>query len=284
MADTQGIVAGLQQGRGTVGRLLKDDEVYERVTATAREAQGVVEEARRAVQQGRRALESFQAKDGPTQGMAADLRVTLEHARDTLANMEENTQALKRNFFFRGFFKDRGYYDLKAVSPSEYRRGVLEGDSREALRIWLRAGVLFTTKSDGTEELTPDGRTRVESAMAGFLRYTRDAPLVVEGYSTAGSVAEEYIQARARAQLVLDHLLSRFGLASTRTVTMPLGRRASGSPDGETWDGVALALFVDREALQSAPVPAATSGVQGSRSSATADAAAPQAGHAPPRR
>ena len=134
MADTQGIIAGLQQGKGTVGRLIKDDEVYRRVVETARQAQGVVEEARKAVQQGREAFEALQAKDGPTQGIAADLRETLAHARSTLANMEENTQALKRNFFFRGFFKDRGYYELDALSPAEYRRGVLEGDDRQALQ------------------------------------------------------------------------------------------------------------------------------------------------------
>src|SRR5215218_5198142 len=91
MSDTQRIIAGLQQGHGTVGRLLKDDEIYGRVAATAREAQAVVEEARKAVQQGRQALASLQSEDGPTQGMAADLRETLAHARATLANMEENT-------------------------------------------------------------------------------------------------------------------------------------------------------------------------------------------------
>jgi phospholipid/cholesterol/gamma-HCH transport system substrate-binding protein len=250
MADTQGIIAGLQQGQGTIGRLIKEDDIYQRVVDTARQAQAVVEEARKAVQQGRKALEALQSEDGPTQGIAADLRETLEHARSTLANMEENTQALKRNFFFRGFFRDRGYYELDALSPAEYRRGVLEGDDRKALKIWLRSSVLFATGPDGTEELTPDGKARVESAMAAFLRYAQDAPLVVEGYSTVGGTAQEHIQSRARAQMVLDYLSSRFGLASNRTVAMPLGDRAAGSPDGKTWDGVALALFVAREALR----------------------------------
>jgi phospholipid/cholesterol/gamma-HCH transport system substrate-binding protein len=263
MADTQGIIAGLQQGKGTVGRLLKDDEVYQRIVEAARQAQGVVEEARRAVQQGREALEALQSEDGPTQGIAADLRETLEHARATLANMEENTQALKRNFFFRGFFKDRGYYELTALSPDEYRAGALEGDDRKALKIWLRANVIFATAADGTEELTPDGMARVESAMAGFLRYAQDAPLVVEGYSTVGGTAQEYIQSRARGQLVLDYIAAHFGLASNRTVVMPLGDRASGSPDGESWDGVALALFVDRKALRQSEATAGAGSVAG---------------------
>ena len=54
MADTQSIVAGLQQGRGTVGKLFKDDELYTRVTAVARRAEETVGEAREAVQQARR--------------------------------------------------------------------------------------------------------------------------------------------------------------------------------------------------------------------------------------
>ena len=191
--------------------------------------------------------------------------------------MEENTQALKRNFFFRGFFKDRGYYELATLSPDEYRRGALESDDWKALRIWLASGILFAPTADGTEELTPDGRGRADSAMAGFLRYAPDAPLVVEGYSTAGSTAEQYVRARARAQLVLDYLQSRFGLTSTRTAAMPLGSRASGSPEGDTWDGVALAVFVDRKALQSAPsaaassVPARPQGTTGAAASRPAD-------------
>ena len=106
--------------------------------------------------------------------------------------------------------------------------------------------------------------------MAGFLDYAQDAPLVVEGYSTVGGTAQEYIQSRTRAQLVLDYLESHFGLASNRTVVMPLGNRAAGSPDGETWNGVALALFVNRKALrQMEPAAGAESVVSGGGEAAT---------------
>jgi hypothetical protein len=37
-------------------------------------------------------------------------------------NLAEATEALKRNFFFRGFFNRRGYFDLEDVSVEEYRR------------------------------------------------------------------------------------------------------------------------------------------------------------------
>ena len=263
VADTQQIVTGLRDGKGTVGRLLTDDELYQRATAIAREAQAVVEQARRAVEQarlavedGRAALSDLRSDEGPARGFVADLRQTLGHARAALSNLEENTEALKRNFFFRGFFKDRGYYDLDGISPAEYRQGTLESAERKPLRIWLRANLVFETDAEGRETLSEGGRARLDSAMATFLRYPLNAPLVVEGYSTAGSRDERYLQSRARADLVRGYLIQRFHLESNRTGVMPLGDEAAGSPDGSTWDGVALTLFVDPAEVQPRDSPA----------------------------
>jgi phospholipid/cholesterol/gamma-HCH transport system substrate-binding protein len=260
VADTQQIVTGLREGKGTVGRLLTDDELYERATAIAREAQGVVEQARRAVEQarlavedGRQALADFRSEESPARGLAADLRETLGHARTALSNLEENTEALKRNFFFRGYFKQRGYYDLDDITPADYRKGALESRERQPLRIWLRGAVVFETDAEGREVLSESGRVRIDSAMATFLRYPLDAPFVVEGYSAEGSRDERYLQSRARAGIVRDYLIMRFHLDSNRTGVMPLGEEAPGSPDGSTWDGVALTLFVDPAEVQPRP-------------------------------
>ncbi len=47
--------------------------------------------------------------------------------------------ALKHNFLLRGFFKDRGYFDLAQMSPADYRRGALtKGSDRRVSRVWLR--------------------------------------------------------------------------------------------------------------------------------------------------
>ena len=250
--DTQQIVTSLRDGKGTVGRLLNDDELYERATAIAREAQGVAEQARQAAEQlrlavedGRAALSDLRSDEGPGRGIAADLRQTLDHARAALSNLEENTEALKRNFFFRGFFKRRGYYDLEDISPAEYRQGALESKERRPLRIWLRAPVVFEVDAAGEETISEGGRARLDSAMATFLRYPVDAPLVVEGYSATGSRDERYLRSRARAMAVRAYLIQRFHLDRNRTGVMPLGAEAPGSPDGSTWQGVALTLFVD---------------------------------------
>jgi phospholipid/cholesterol/gamma-HCH transport system substrate-binding protein len=244
--DTQAMIAGVRQGRGTLGKLLSDDALYRRAATIASEAEAIVKEARRTVQEGREALASLRSDEGPGQ-VVADMRETLGHARDALANLEENSEALKHNFFFRGYFKRRGYFDLEDISPAEYRAGVLERDDRRALRIWLDAAVLFERTPDGRERLSADGRVRVESAMSVFLEYGPDAPLIVEGYATDGATSQQYLAARARAAVVRQYLLDTFQRNPAATGIMPLGADAPGSPQNGRWNGVAIALFVPRQ-------------------------------------
>jgi phospholipid/cholesterol/gamma-HCH transport system substrate-binding protein len=245
--ETEGILTDLRAGKGTAGRLLTDEELYERVTGIAREAERTITEARQVVEEGRRAMEQFRGEDGPARGMAADLRKTLDHAQAALSNLEENTEALKRNFLFRGFFRSRGYYDLGAISPAEYRAGALEGRRRQPLRIWLQAARLF---DESTGDLSEGGRARLDSAMATFVPYGPDAPLVVEGYATEGSSDQQFLAAKERAAFVRDYLIHRFALNPNRVGLMPLGSQAPGSPGSGTWDGVGLALFVDRRVFE----------------------------------
>jgi phospholipid/cholesterol/gamma-HCH transport system substrate-binding protein len=248
--DVSEILTGLREGRGTMGRLLTDDELYRHVTGLAREAQATVTQARETVEEGRRAMHDLQSKSGSASGLMLDLREAVSHARGALANLEENTEALKRNFLFRGFFRRRGYFDLERLTVNEYRRGVLRQDGkRRELRIWLRAPLLFTRTPDGAEVLTDDGRARIESAMATFLGYPGDAPLIVEGYVTEGTAAEQFVRSRERAARVRDYLIAHFALDTRRLGVMPLGRLAPGSPDGSSWDGIALAMFVEPAAL-----------------------------------
>ena len=118
------------------------------------------------------------------------------------------------------------------------------------LRIWLQASLLFTKQPDGTLQLTEDGKARIESAMGEFLKYVGSGPLVIEGYAKDGSSAQRFLDSRQRASLVGDFLADRFGLVSESVGVMPLGSDVSGSPDGNRWDGVALAVFVPPEAVR----------------------------------
>jgi phospholipid/cholesterol/gamma-HCH transport system substrate-binding protein len=176
-------------------------------------------------------------------GMAGHLQQTLASAKDAMADLAENTEALKRNFLFRGFFNRRGYFDLDEISVQQYRQGALESRDRHVLRIWVAAAVLFETDAKGEERLTDDGRARLDSAMSEFVRYPRNSPFVVEGYAHEATNDQRFLLSRRRAQLVRDYIVGKFGLDAKSVATMPMGEEAPGSPAGNRWDGVGLALF-----------------------------------------
>lgn len=246
--DLQTIVAGVRAGRGTVGRLVTDDALFESAKSLAADAEKTMANVRDASAQARAAIEDLRNKGGSVDSVTSNLNQTLIQARDAMSDMAENTEALKRSFFFRGFFNRRGYYDLDEVGVREYRTGALESGDRKSVRIWLATAVLFATDGSGAEALTDEGKLRLDSAMSTFVRYPRTTPFVVEGYAQEAMGSERFLQSRRRAELVRSYLVGKFGIDPNYTITMPMGAEAEGSPDGDRWDGVALAVFPERAA------------------------------------
>lgn len=250
--DMRGIVNAVNEGRGTLGRLVRDDALYRDAQRIAAEAEQVIVNLRRTTEQARQLVADVSAKvsdkDGRAQGLAVELRQAIAHARDAMSDLAEDAEALKRNFLFRGFFNRRGYFDLDDLSAGTYRSGELAGKDRQALRIWIDASYLFEKDAASGERLTDVGRARLDSAMAQFLKYPATAPLVVEGYSEEPTEDARYLVARRRAVLAREYLVARFSLDSNRVGIVALGNRppdATDSPAGMT-RGVALALFVPR--------------------------------------
>src|SRR5260370_12637234 len=77
--------------------------------------------------------------------------------------MADDTEALKHNFFLRGFFHHRGYYNLNNISPETYRKDRVFSDPANE-QAWIPAAELFikddssnseTLSTAGTELLNP---------------------------------------------------------------------------------------------------------------------------------
>jgi phospholipid/cholesterol/gamma-HCH transport system substrate-binding protein len=250
VADTRVMVGDVRAGRGTIGKLITDDSQYKRWVSITGEAEQAVVNLRDATNRARSLVEQVGARDGAAQQMVQALHDTLMSTREVMSDISEGTEALKRNFLFRGFFRDRGFYDLDTLSREAYLTGALESNDRTALRIWIGADGLFERRPDGTERLTDAGRQRLDSAMADLVRYPASSPLIVEGYADAAEGDAAYLVSADRAQIVREYLIARFRRRITLTGIMPLSTQAPGSPRGnEQWSGVALALFVDRDAI-----------------------------------
>jgi phospholipid/cholesterol/gamma-HCH transport system substrate-binding protein len=243
------LLDGVRAGEGTVGRLFTDTAFYDRMNEISRDAAESARALRETTAVARTAVQDFVSPDGMGPQMSLTISNTLSSIEEVTQDLAEGTEALKRNFLFRGFFQDRGFFDLDAISREAYQEGLLERD-RTAVRIWLDAAVLFERDRDGVERLTPDGRRRIDSAMSQLVQYPRDSPLVIEGYAETTSQDTAFLASNDRARLVRDYVLARFQRQTTLTGTMPLSDQAVGSPraDGQ-WSGVALALFVRNDML-----------------------------------
>ena len=242
--DLKVIVTDVRAGRGTVGQLLTDDSLHRSAKNIAADAEKAIANVREATEQAKAAVADFRGDGGPMKGVTADLQQTLASARDAMADLADNTEALKRSFFFRGFFNRRGYFDLDDVSVDQYRQGALATNDRRVMRIWLKSSLLFEKDAKGQERLSEGGRGRLDSAMSQFVRYPRSSPFVVEGYAQSATFDERFLLSRRRAQLVRDYLVGKFALDPNFVATMAMGDQAAGSPDGDRWDGVALAMFI----------------------------------------
>jgi phospholipid/cholesterol/gamma-HCH transport system substrate-binding protein len=273
MSDVSAITSKARNGEGTLGKLLNDDKLYQQLRNVTNEGQDVAENFKaissnlkdfsddlKARQLGPRvervtdnvetltkeaigAIRSFQGPEGKTGGLMAEVRQTLTSANETMANFADNSEALKRNFFFRGFFNQRGYFDLDAVTVRDYRDGRFLPD-RQKVSEWLDAPDLFMSTTDGKEQLTPDGRKKLDVAMATFLKYSKNEPFIIESWAGSGSEPERILRARERAIKVSEYLVDKFELKPNYVAIMPMN--AVESTDGHSRDGIGLVLFAPK--------------------------------------
>jgi hypothetical protein len=192
----------------------------------------------------KKAISDFQPDEGG--GLMDDMRQTLASARVTMDNMSENTEALKRSFFFRGYFKDRGFYDLDSISLEDYKTGAAAPGYPQK-REWLHVNELFFVDPKGKEVLSDAGKKKVDEAMAELVPYAKDQPIMVEGYAGEGTAADQFIRSNDRAHLIRDYLLEKFALKSNYVGIMPMGFAKPDISGGQPWEGVSVVLFSNKK-------------------------------------
>jgi phospholipid/cholesterol/gamma-HCH transport system substrate-binding protein len=272
--DVQVITAGVRAGRGTVGRLFNDEKVadsasrafrdFERAAGNTRqisqqfthilsefqerkilqEMEQAAKNVRQLTGRAKDALTDFQSKGEKGEGLTGDLSRTMANASEAMSDLAENMEALKRSFFFRGYFKKRGFYDLDNVPVTEYKEGRFAlGKLRQ--QTWIYETELFDQGPDGSEELSAAGKKRLEAIMAEFQRYPQDSAIIVEGYSGKGLPGEQLLRSTERALRVREYLVKTFHLDPNYVGTMPMGAVAS-KESGVYWEGVAVVVFYDK--------------------------------------
>ncbi|HXE12147.1 MAG TPA: hypothetical protein VN633_08510 [Bryobacteraceae bacterium] len=83
------------------------------------------------------AVGTFLAKGPHNENTAAALRDTVHGAQKTVTNLADDIEAVKHNFFLRGFFKRRGFYNLDQITPSKYLASQFA--KKPKARVWVAA-------------------------------------------------------------------------------------------------------------------------------------------------
>ena len=168
----------------------------------------------------------------------ANLQQSLTNINQATGNLTDDTEALKHEFFFKGFFKHRGYDNLDDLPVEQYRAGQVFKALPET-RQWIPATSLFASDGAGEEVLTPQRRGNIDAAV-GQLNEIYGKPLIVEGYASGPSPSEELLQSRRRATLVRTYLQLRFHLQSKNTGIVALSSTPPNATGKTTFDGVSL--------------------------------------------
>jgi phospholipid/cholesterol/gamma-HCH transport system substrate-binding protein len=224
----------VDEGKGAVGLLLKDEATKQQLRTTIANTQSAsagmnetvldfqsrdlpaktertLENARSITGQLNTAVQSTLAPDNMGEDGASNLRETLSNVNRGTTNLAEDTEALKHEFFFRGFFKKRGYYNLDEVTPKEYRTAC-EQKKIVGPRLWLQAASLVETDANGQEILSQAGRLSIDDQLTLVVDSLPGHLIIIEGYSQDGSPEKQFVTSRRRAFLVRRYLETHYHL------------------------------------------------------------------------
>jgi phospholipid/cholesterol/gamma-HCH transport system substrate-binding protein len=183
-------------------------------------------------------LKSAFGEDQYGEDAGTNLQQSLTNINQATGNLTDDTEALKHEFFFKGFFKHRGYDDLDDLPVEQYRAGRIFKSMPES-RQWIPAASLFTSDGGGEEVLSAQGRQNIDQAVGQFKDiYTK--PLIVEGYASSGSESDQLLQSRRRATLVRTYLQLHYHIEPKNTGIIALRSTPPENAGKSTFDGVSL--------------------------------------------
>jgi phospholipid/cholesterol/gamma-HCH transport system substrate-binding protein len=269
------MVSDLNAGKGPAGLLLKDEATRQQLQDTlsnarqasanlsdvsaragqivedlqsrnlASKAQVTLENVQAISQQLNEAIKGALASDSIGQDGATNIRETLSNLNRGTANLADDTEALKHEFFFRGFFKKRGFYDLEQLAPADYLKAC-ERQKACGARTWLDARNLFAAGNDGAVQLIERGGHDIDSAIAPVVDALPNHVVIIEGYSATGTPDQQFVTSRKRADLVREYLEEHFHLIHSDVGIVPLRDKPPQCTGRNTWNGVAIVLFEER--------------------------------------
>ena len=118
-----------------------------------------------------RALSNFNSRGQPGESGPEGLKNTVLDAQGAVNNVAEDADPLRHNFFLRGFFKWRGFYDVAEMTADQYRQERF--CEREEIDASLAAGARTLLEFTGTGRVDRRRTPPSDNAMSQFIPYCR---------------------------------------------------------------------------------------------------------------
>jgi outer membrane protein OmpA-like peptidoglycan-associated protein len=139
-----------------------------------------------------------------------------EQARLGLSTLQEDMEALKHNFFLRGYFNNRGYEDSSDLTKHSISRLPAKAHSKE---FDINADELFNKPDEAKLK-----NQKLLNEAGKFLEENRFGLAVVASAETMGDSEKDRVLTQARAMVVRDFLVENFRVDDTRIKTIGLGK------------------------------------------------------------
>jgi len=222
-----------------------------------KKASGILDSSQQAVTNATRAtasLDSISAKIDGGQGTAGALvndkqlysnleqttnamRETMVQAQAGVTDFQENMEALKHNFFLRGYFKNRGYQDSAELARNEIERLPQGAPTKE-----------FTYPAKQLFDKQDSAKLKNEKSLnAGgeFLANNQfGVAVVVASAGMEGDTQKDLVLTEARAMVVREYLVENFGFDDSQLKTLGMGKQTDTSSDAG-WGMVQIFIYPD---------------------------------------
>jgi len=156
--------------------------------------------------------------------MYSNLNATMEQAKAGATSLQENMEALKHNFFLRGFFKKRGYYDSSELT----KNAVAKLPARTPAKTFAFDGRDLFAKTD-TAKLNKE---KALDQVGAFLEANPKGLVVVTAQTGSRGTKDENVKlSQARAMVVRQYLAKKFRVDDGRLKTLGAGEDPKSTTD-----------------------------------------------------
>ena len=163
------------------------------------------------------------------------MRDTMVHAQAGVTNFEENMEAMKHNFFLRGYFKSRGYEDSAELAKNEIERLPQGAPAKE-----------FTYSSKQLFDKQDSAKLKNQKSLNAGGEFLRDNQfgfaVVVASSGMAGDTQKDLVLTEARAMVVREYLVEHFGFDDSELKTLGAGKQTDAGSDA-AWGTVRILIY-----------------------------------------